>query len=185
VPSAACAQAASSAHVDIELRATVAERCGIARTGSDPAAMPDLDTAQSLRFAFQVDCNTPFAIAVSSANGALRMQQNGGPISTGPGDARTPDGFAADKSYQVALSLDTDAGSISSQPCNSRDLTNSGGKCAFYGTVPGTGLSSGGRTAMGRDGALTVSWKSGDENGVRHAAGTYQDTLTVVVGPRA
>lgn len=169
--------------IRIDITATIVERCGISRDASAAdASAPDMDKAQQLRFPFKIDCNTPFAIGVSSQNGALRLSESDSAARSAV-DGRSADGFANEKAYDVALNVETDGAPMQSDACSSRTLTGKGGKCAFYGTESGSGLSSGKRTAINRQGALTVSWKAGDD-GVRRAAGSYRDTLTVVVGPR-
>lgn len=173
--------AADADHIAIDVTATIAERCGIARGPATlaSAALPDLETAQTLGFDFQLDCNTPFAIAVSSSNGAMVLDD---PTRAGP-VGRTETGFSNRKAYSVALALETDDAPIATRPCDAADLVAAGSACPFYGTVAGQGLSSGRRTAIRRNGRVIVGWRGGDD-GIRRAAGTYQDTLTIVVGPR-
>lgn len=168
--------------ISIDVTASIAQRCGVSDVPSGAAATtPDLDHAQNLSFGFNIDCNTPFAIGVSSQNGALVLQDGR--------DARsseTSDGFSREKEYSVALAVETDGAPLNSDFCSSAELTGKGkGKsCEFYGREAGTGMSSGRRTAIRRNGSVVVRWNASDR-GARRAAGTYQDTLTVVVGPRS
>lgn len=164
----------------VDITATLVERCGLG-AGSNPASAEGrIDRSETLVFSFALDCNTPFRIGVNSANGAMRM--TGAPANN---DRRAEDGFAVEKSYRVALSVDTDDGLLDGGTCRSRDLTSNEGDCPFYGDRPGRGLSSREATAINRTGTLTVRWDAEDqEEGARHAAGLFQDTLTVVVGPR-
>jgi hypothetical protein len=163
----------------IEVTATVVERCGLSAAGGRTSASGDLQSAQSLRLEFDVDCNTPFRIGVSSTNGALRLatasSQNG---------SLDNQGFSIEKDYEVALQVATDDGLLDGGSCRSRTLVGRSGNCPFYGRRAGDGLSSGRDMAIGRSGTLTVSWREGDEGGPRRAAGRYQDFLTVVIGPR-
>lgn len=169
--------------VRIDVTATIAEHCGISRDASSvDSIVPDLDKAQLLRFPFKIDCNTPFAIGVSSQNGALRRRENNVDAMRDI-DGQLSDGFSSEKAYSVSLVVATDGAQMLSENCTSRSLTGRGGKCEFYGREAGTGMSSGRRTAIRREGAMIVSWVGGEDS-VRRAAGTYQDTLTVVVGPR-
>jgi hypothetical protein len=156
----------------IAVNATIAERCGI--TADDSVSTPgtaNLDVATTLKFGFTLDCNTPFVIGVSSANGALLMQDSG-------------DGFATAKDYAVALDVETDGTRLTTGACAASALTNTAGRCPFFGTSPGEGIRSGRRTAIGRRGSVIVSWPGG-EGPVRRAAGLYQDVLIVVVGVKS
>jgi len=169
----------SSESLSIDVTARIAERCGIsAKRSIDTSKVPDLDTAQVLRFDFNIDCNTPFKIGMSSQNGALRL------VGAEGNDPVAPDGFSVEKAYRVGLRVDTDADPLAPYTCSSRDLTNAAGNCPFYGSRPGQGLSSGKRTAIDREGTITVSWPAIDDTGRRRAAGEYRDTITVVVGAR-
>lgn len=170
--------------IRIDVTAKIAEHCGISRdTSAADSIVPDLDKAQQLRFPFKIDCNTPFAIGVSSQNGALRLLGNGADAARGD-NGQLPDGFSGEKAYSVSLIVTTDGSQMVSEACSSRMLTGRNGKCEFYGREAGSGLSSGRRTAIRREGAMLVSW-TGGEDAVRRAAGAYQDILTVVVGPRS
>lgn len=176
--------AADDAQVKIDVTATVSERCGISRDAEGaPAVVPNLETAQSMRFGFDIDCNTPFVIGVSSENGALVLTSDAKPTTPQLASSVLDDGFASRKLYDVALAIDTDGDSIKTDTCSSADLTG-GGRCAFYGREAGSGQSSGKRTAIRRKGAVLVSWQANDGK-ARRAAGLYRDTLTIVVGPRS
>lgn len=164
--------------ITIDVTARVAERCGIvAGSEQGSSSVPDLATAQTLTFGFTVDCNTPFRIGVSSQNGALRL--------TGAPGARTDDGFSTEKEYRVGLHLETDGAPLDPEVCGSRALADSTGDCAFFGATAGSGLSSGQSTAIGRRGTLTARWQADAGGEVRRVAGTYGDTLTVVIGVRS
>jgi spore coat protein U-like protein len=174
----ASAEPVAPTSVSIEVTATVAERCGLAPAG--PTEFKGLDTTQAtlLRYDFNIDCNTPFKIGVSSAHGALRMA---GAPGTSP---LLPDGFAADKPYDVALNVNTDEGRMAPAPCSSRDLVSAASGCSFFSTMPGQGLSSGTATALGKTGSVEVRWPGDRQGEVRRAAGEYGDTITVVIGIR-
>ena len=164
--------------LQIEIAATVVDRCGLSAGANPTSAQGNLEQAETLSFNFDLDCNTPFAVGVSSEHGGLRL-------TTATGSALTDDtGFGVQKAYKVALSVNTDSGTLDGGNCMSDQLTSSAGNCAFYGTTPGSGLSSGQKTAVGQAGTLTVSWNSDEGAARRHAAGLYKDTLTIVVGPK-
>lgn len=159
----------------VDLSAAIAQRCGIAPSGSSSLSGASLDRAESHAFDFAIDCNTPFAIGVRSSSGGLSLAASGTLDTAG-------DGFSTLKPYSVALELQTDNGPMSGGKCGSAALT-AAGSCAFYGASSGEGLGSGQRTAIRRTGSMTIAWSAGEDE-ARRAAGTYRDTLTIIVGPR-
>ncbi len=163
----------------IEITARIAERCGISPGEGGSNVSGNLENNETLTINFDIDCNTPFRIGVSSENGGLRL------ATAQRGDTNTDaQGFSIMKRYQVGLQVQTDGGLLDGGTCRSDELTSREGRCNFYGDRPGRGLSSGRRTAIDRTGTLTVSWNAQDGEGRRRVAGNYQDTLTIVVGPR-
>ena len=167
-----------SAKVDIEVSARVKDRCGVSSNTAHNADVARIDQSTTLTFAFKIDCNAPFAIGASSRHGGLQK------VGAAP---ETSNGFAIVKPYDVNLVVDTDSDTMRSAKCASGLLSASGtGRgCEFFGTTAGQGMSSRQRTAIGRDGTVTVHWNDGDmENGRRLAAGQYQDVITVIVGVR-
>lgn len=163
----------------IEITARIAERCGISPGEGGTSAEGNLEASETLTLNFDIDCNTPFRIGVSSENGGLRLAS-----ANERDDNVDAQGFSILKRYRVGLEVETDNGTLDGGTCRSDELTSREGDCEFYGDRPGRGLSSGRRTAIDRTGTLTVSWNAGDGDNRRRAAGRYQDTLTVVVGPR-
>lgn len=190
IPGAAAAKAPDTNVLKIHVEASIAERCGIAALGSDDKDGGRIDRSSTVAFNFKLDCNTPFRIGVSADQGALAMVQgDGGDPQLGRGgnpNGFTAEGFATRKSYVASLRFNTDQdGLIDAGECASEDLTSRKGDCDFYGNRPGSGFSPGRKTtAIGREGSLTVSWRGEEAESIRLAAGTYQETLTVVVGPR-
>lgn len=176
--SALCATDVSD-EVRIKVQATITSRCGFAAEPVSPTRKPDLESATSIAIPFELDCNTPFRIAVQSANGALQQISTLG--RTGPIDTN---GFAYTKGYEVALTLGTNAGPRTLSDCRS-DQLHVGVRtqpCEFYGTAPGEGYSSVNDISVGQPSSLTVKWAAGGA-GPRRLAGDYQDTLTIYVGP--
>lgn len=161
--------------VRVDVSATVPARCGFKQAPAGMTSAAKIDTAQDIPFDFVLDCNAPFAIGVQSANGALAFQ-----------GARDDSGFAFEKAYTVGMSLGTSAGAVNAAPCEAAQLTvNAADHCGLYSAVGGEGLSSGDATAIDKAGRLTVSWKARDGSQPRPAAGTFQDTLTIVLGVRS
>lgn len=159
--------------IEIDVTGSIPVRCGSAQPQNFPVEPGDLNRAGSMEFVFDLDCNAPFVVGVTSANGAFVGGQDDG------------SGFAFRKTYSVGLSVDTDAGELTTPTCLSSALALAApvGDCAFRGVVPGEGLSSGEATAIRRNGRLTVDWTAGGD-GRRLASGRFQDTLTVTFGAR-
>lgn len=161
--------------LQVDVRATIKERCGFAPGASASVDAPrDLEMAARLNVAVGLDCNTPYALGVTSQNGAL--------VNIDARDDGT--GFAFDKRYRVSLALQTDKGIVRSESCNSRELV-AGGRCEFATSVSGEGLKSGRGISVGRNAIITVDWPAQSTLPHRLAAGRYKDTLILVVGPRA
>jgi hypothetical protein len=163
----------------IDIEASIGDRCGIAALGAKAKDAGRVDTANSVSFNFRLDCNTPFRIGVAAQNGAMQL------VST---EAASTDfvGFATRKAYIAALAFNTDQdGLVDAGECDSAKLRATGADCAFYGAEPGKGFSAGRRsTAIGTEGSLTVRWPGSEGDTARLVAGTYEETLTIVVGPR-
>lgn len=159
--------------IEIDVAGTIPVRCGSAQPQTFPVDPGDLNQAGSLEFPFDVDCNAPFVVGVASTNGARVGGQDDG------------SGFAFRKTYSVGLSVETDAGQLTTPDCLSSALAMEApvGDCAFRGVLPGEGLSSGEATAIRRSGRLTVDWTAGGD-GRRLASGRFQDTLTITLGAR-
>lgn len=158
--------------VEVEVTATVTERCGFAPS---PAlvlnATGDLEDAHTQNLVLRVDCNTPFAVSATSEGGRLTNRSASDDLS----------GYAFDKVYGLSLSLDTDAGQVRSGRCLSTALME-GGDCVL---AQPNGLGSGGGVAIGRDATLTVDWPAQSTLGRRLAAGDYSDTITISIAARA
>ena len=158
----------------IDVNADIAPRCGFIGTSPLSATAPrDLENAAQLRFRLKLDCNTPFSLGVTAANGALLNQDA---LNDGSG-------FAFAKTYYLSVGIDTDRGVIASERCASSELVTAG-TCSFASTVAGEGLSSRNGIAIDRDATLQVEWPDQRELTRRLAPGRYRDTLTLVVGPR-
>jgi hypothetical protein len=171
-PTAARAESSLSDSVQIDLVARIPDRCAIKADGSLDREALNIETAQSQDLSFTLDCNSAFAIGVSARNGAM--------VRTG--ELKTD--FAVSKPYTVALQVATNGGELAPPACSSESLkAGAASLCSFYGAGAGSGLLSGGDTAIGTPGKLRVSW-AGPSGGPRLSAGSYQDVLTVTVGSR-
>jgi hypothetical protein len=163
----------------IDIEASIGERCGISALGAKSKDAGRIDIANSVSFAFKLDCNTPFRIGVAAQNGAMQLVSPYSP---------TTDfgGFATHKGYVAGLSFNTDQdGLVDAGECDSAKLSAAQADCAFYSAQPGKGFSAGRRsTAIDSEGSLTVRWSGSEGDTARLVAGTYEETLTIVVGPR-
>jgi len=153
--------------LQIDLRGEVPARC---RMTSLPAlgGQIDLNHSGDAQSRFGLDCNAPFELSVRSGRGGF--------AATG-----STEGAAAPLPYEVAVSLDTDAGTDALGWCRADQLTDAGeGQCAFGGK----GWSSGDATAIDRTGTLKLRWSAPANAGVP-AAGDYRDTIAINVAVRA
>ena len=178
--SAPAAALAAPDSLSIHVTATVAQRCGIT-AGEHSSAPLRIDQSQSFALGFDLDCNTPFRIGLSSRRGAMRLI-------AAPEGATDLDGFGIEKSYAVALTVATDSlGNVDAGSCMSHDLLDRQGTCPFFGHPRAqTGFSPGDHeTAIQRHGQILISWTGDDGTAARRlAAGDYQDILTVEVAPQ-
>lgn len=169
---------AAYAHTDsiaIDVVARIKDRCGFAANAPNSVSAPyDLESAADFSLAVGLDCNTPYALGVTSQHGALT---NADPTDDGSG-------YAFSKTYRVSVALETDKGIVRSGRCVSSDMAD-GGRCAFASLVPGRGLKSEAGISVGRNAVITIDWPAQGTSQPRLAAGHYKDTLILVVGPRA
>lgn len=179
VSGSAAAKPPTGDSLKIDIEASISERCGISALGAKSKDGGRIDTAASVSFNFRLDCNTPFRIGVAAQNGAMQLVSSEGASSDFGG-------FATRKAYIAGPAFNTDQdGLVDAGECDSEKLSAAQGDCAFYGAQPGKGFSAGRRsTAIGKEGSLTVRWSSSDGDTARLVAGTYEETLTIVVGPR-
>ncbi len=169
------AASADEGSLKVELVTQVPARCGfVAGSLIGQSATPDLERAARFDIRVKLNCNTPYSFGILAEQGKLTNR-----------DA-VPDrsGYAFAKPYRVSVALDTDRGGVKSDFCRSTELV-SGGHCAFAADAPGAGLSSRRGISINRDAILTVEWADQATMPSRLAAGRYQDTLTMVIGPRA
>lgn len=145
----------------------IPERCGFQTLPPATISLGDLGQGGSAVVPLGLDCNTGFRIRMSSANGALAAE-------------RPSRVFGNRLDYQVRFRVGTDAGSLEAA-CTASALKSGG--CPLFGPTPGAGgLSSGDAVAIDEAGALTIDWVAPTEV---LTAGTYSDTLTIVLEARS
>jgi hypothetical protein len=152
----------------IELQGTVSPRC---RMTSAPALAerPDLSREGELQAQFGLDCNTPFLLRVRSGEGGF--------------SAETPrEGVMHVVPYEIAVAVDTDAGTNALGWCGADQLAApQGGSCAFGS---GEGWSSGEATAINRTGTMRLRWAAPREADAL-PLGRYRDTIVVELAVRS
>ena len=82
--------------VEIEVLARIQERCGFLEKPAATIDSLNLGAAGETRLDFFIDCNTPFAIGVSSVNGGFKATRT-----------KLAGGFRTLLSYDVGLNLQT------------------------------------------------------------------------------
>lgn len=162
----------NSVSVNIDVRASVASRCGFA-TGGAPSGTIDQanfdQTGFSRDFAIVLNCTGASRIAVSSANGGMKP------------DSATPVGYATSAPYQVELRMVADNATSAAATCAASTLA-SGGSCTFAGTASASvGLRLPAASTKANGSYLRVSAPA-YSGSTPLAAGRYSDTLTVTVG---
>ena len=83
--------------------------------------------------------------------------------------------------YEIAVAIDTDAGTNALGWCGADQLTEQGGSCAFGS---GEGWSSGDATAINRTGTMQLRWNRPGETDTL-PQGRYRDTIIVELAVRS
>lgn len=127
-----------SDRVSVELRGRVMPRCNF--SGDDAFLTAgnagSLAGIVSVRRVFQVDCNAPFTVSLSSTYGGLQH------------------GEGAVFPYRSSLKIVTDSGRTVSLDCEASALKAGSGDCS---------ASSSEDTAIGREAILTLNWEAPED----------------------
>ena len=161
----------ASTVLKLSLVGRIRSHCGFAAMPPSSANLNDLSQGGSLELDFKLDCNSGFAVGISSSNGGLKRVTGGEDVHI--------NGFATSLDYDVGLAYQTDLGTVSSH-CPASSLAAGSPTCAFYGAGVSQGLSSRDGVAVGAPGSLTLTWQPPSH--ARLVAGNYKDTLTITVG---
>lgn len=169
--STALAGTASAAdQIQIAIEGRVEPSCGLSGV-SGSLALGDITTAGERTLAFTVNCNSPFAYALVSANGGLAAQSKTKVIG---GE------FASLKPYSVGASFQTDLGMFGDAARPSSALTSAAAApcvaAAFGSSCPFT--TSGNGVAINKTGELTLQWEAAS---TPLLAGSFSDTITLTV----
>ena len=182
--SAQAADAVFGDRVRLQVSANIPSRCGISEAPVVPNIIHDVTRRTSIEMPFKVDCNQPFVMSLTSKNGGFRAEGGVNQF-----------GFLGFTTYNVDLKLGLNDDSVVTRSCGSASLNPAsaassgefvGLGCDFYNTDRRSGLSSGNAiaTAESANSSLKISWSDASASR-RMIAGSYQDTLTIVVEPRS
>lgn len=116
-----------------------------------------------------VNCNQPFKIRATSANGAIKSA------------AATAPNFTNALRYSLKADMPLDGGSVVSATCESATLTAGQSSCALS-PASSSGLSSGAGIATNKTATLTLAWTMPTPP-TRLIAGNYSDTITLSIAP--
>lgn len=161
---AAIAAPASADVVTVTAQGTIPSSCGLTLQSAFGAA--NLNADGSINASASVNCNTPYKIRASSANGTLK--------STTPAPAQ----FSNNLNYSLSVTVPLDAGGQISATCGSATLVSGASSCALS-PASTSGLSSGTGTSTSKTAALVLQWTL--PTATRLVAGSYADTITITI----
>lgn len=163
----------NSIDVDINVKASVADRCGFASGGAPSGTLTqaDFDVNGFTRdFAIVLNCSSASRVAVTSAKGGLATAAAGAT------------GFATKAPYDVTLKLVADNAAASTATCAASSLVAGGNCAAFAGTAgTSTGLRLAAASTQANGSYLRVSAAPYASAAAPLVAGSYSDTLTITV----
>lgn len=162
----------NSVTVAIDVRASVADRCGFAANGAPSGTIDQANfdqTGFTRDFAITLNCTGASRIAVSSLNGGMTTSTTG-----------STNGYATTAPYSVEMRMVADNGTVAGATC-AADKLASGGSCTFAGTAgTATGLRLAAASTKANGSYLRVSAPA-YSGSAPLVAGRYSDTLTVTV----
>jgi hypothetical protein len=161
----------TSTVLKLSLVGHIRSHCGFAAMPPSAANLNDLTQGGSLKLDFKLDCNSDFAVRVSSTNGGLKWVTTGGDVHV--------NGFATSLDYDIGLAYQTDLGTVSGH-CPASGLVAGSQTCTFNDAQTAQGHASCGGVAQNMPGSLTLTWQPPSH--ARLVAGNYKDTITITVG---
>lgn len=163
--------------VSLQVLGRVQSRCGF-RAGAEPQSPPTIEATGAaiapVRIAFGLDCNDEFTIQVSSANGALRAQQDEAALARA-----IANGFRVEAPYSLSLDVPRGDAPALSERCSSAQLMSGAGCTMSSGAGQISEFPS-----MAGEAALTIEFPEAVSPG-EYVAGRYRDVLTITVGTRS
>jgi hypothetical protein len=153
----------------LTITGTITKSCALTGPGGT-VDLGDVSVAGSKDIIVQVDCNTPFAYAVVSANHALTT--SGQAIVGGTFDQSLP--------YALSTDFQTSGSNFGDSDIASASMTDAAAAPCLAGTFdPGCPYTTSGTTvSINKNATLTVSWSASVHPLV---AGTFTDTITLTV----
>lgn len=171
----------SSAHaqtVTLDIQGNLTASCALTGGPNGTVILGDVSVAGSTSIALAVDCNAPFAYAVTS--GSLGLGRVGGVGPMAPGSQP----FTTTVPYSITTSFTTDVGTFGDTALPANTLTGANAApcvAPTYSVACPFAHSGTGAAAAGLPASLTIAWTPPS---TPLQAGTYQDTLTLTVRAR-
>jgi len=162
--SAVVSAPASADVVTVTAQGTIPSSCGLALQNAFGAA--NLNADGSISASALVNCNAPYRIRASSANGALKT--------TTPAPAQ----FSNSLDYSLSVTVPLDVGGQISATCTSATLVSGATGCTLS-PASASGLSSGSGTSTSKTAVLALQWTL--PTATRLVAGNYADTVTITI----
>lgn len=150
--------------VTVTARGTIPSSCGLTLQSAFGAA--NLNSDGSINASALVNCNTPYRIRASSANGALKSA------------TFAPAQFSNSLDYSFSVTVPLDAGGQVSATCGSATLVSGATGCTLS-PASSSGLSSGAGTSTSKTASLALQWTL--PTATRLVAGSYADTITITI----
>lgn len=166
----------ASVEFRLDVLASVGGRCGFA-SGSAPNGSIDAGDLEASNWSgtvvFVPQCTAQWRIAVTSANGALKLTTPSASVS----------GFTNKAPYTVSLHVVQDSGTVDAS-CAADQLlaAPASSTCSFRGTAsPSSGLQA--SRSFNQTGSYIMANAPAYAGTDRLVAGTYADTLTITISP--
>lgn len=154
---------ASADVLTVTAKGSIAPVCSISVKSPLPAA--DFTSSGRVSGSALINCNTGFVMTATSVNGAVKN------------DADVSRGFVNILGYTLHIVLPLTGASSVVASCKSALIIAGNSSCIL--SPAGSGLSSGGKPAIGTTATMTVIWATPTKP--RLVAGAYHDTITISV----
>jgi len=150
--------------ITVTAQGTIPSTCGITLQSAFGAA--NLNANGSVNASALVNCNAPYQLRASSANGTLKS------VTAAPAQ------FNNSLDYSLSVTVPLDAGGQISATCASTTLVSGASSCALS-PASASGLSSGSGTSTSKTATLALQWTL--PTSTRLIAGSYADVITVTI----
>ena len=153
--------------VSVQAKGKIVGSCSLAATSNFPTASFAANGSGNATAA--INCNQPFRIRATSANGAIKSA------------AVIAPNFTNALPYSLKADVPLDGGAVVSATCASASLVTGQSSCALSPASSG-GLSSAAGIATNKTATLTLAWTI-PVLPTRLIAGSYTDTITLSIAP--